>query len=194
MDPTPKQTYRSICKSKTFLPPSADLFYLAAQLLRNLESACIKARRYGLVAKRLLLYLRRHDDFGHTALEATLSRPTVATLELAPIARKLLHDLIQPGLLYRATGVVLEGLQRAGAMQFGLFDDPTRILKVENASAAIDGINEEFGKHTIHVGESLSLKGRPRGKNEILPSRRQSLLEGEGPRRHINLPVLAVKV
>ncbi len=43
-----KSTYFSISKTKTFAPASADPDYLFAQLLRNVASACIKARRYDL--------------------------------------------------------------------------------------------------------------------------------------------------
>ncbi len=188
-----KESYQSICKSKTFAPPSDDPNYVLAQLLRNLESACIKARRYDLVAQRLIIYLRR-QDFSHTGCEAVLSRPTIATLELTPIARDLFQRIFENGVLYRSTGVVLSHLKEAGSLQFGLFEDPLRILKIENASAAIDEINEHYGKHTIHVGETLLLKGRPRGKNEILPFRSDHLLDGETARQHLNIPMLGIKI
>jgi len=189
-----KETYQSIGKSKTFSPPSSDLDYVTAQLLRNLESACIKARRYDLVAQRIAVYLRHHNDFTHTGTQAILSRPTIATLELTPIARDLVKQLVRPGVLYRTTGVVLTDLQRAGHLQFGLFEDPLRVLKVENASEAIDEINEQYGKHTISVGDGLSLKGRPRGKNDAQPFRLDNLLEGETLRRHLALPLSGIKV
>src|SRR5262249_16034116 len=76
-----KETYQSISKFKTFLPPSSDPDYLLAQLLRNLESACIKARRYDLAAQGLSVSLRL-QDFSHVGREAKLSRPTAATLDL----------------------------------------------------------------------------------------------------------------
>jgi len=48
-----KSTYASISKTKTFSPPSNDADYLFAHLMRNLESACLKARGYHLAAKRI---------------------------------------------------------------------------------------------------------------------------------------------
>jgi DNA polymerase IV len=196
METEPKESYQSISKFKTFLPASSDPSYLLAQLLRNLESACIKARRYDLAARSLVVSLRR-QDFSHIGCEADLSRPTAATLELVPIARQLfLRTMARdtPGRLFRQTGVVLGGLQKAGPIQFGIFDDPLRILKVENASAAIDQVNEHYGKHTLHVAEALFLQGRPRGKNDAPSSRLGNLLEGETRRQHIGLPMLALKV
>jgi len=44
VNPEEKSTYASISKTKTFSPPSNDADYLFAHLMRNLESACLKAR------------------------------------------------------------------------------------------------------------------------------------------------------
>ena len=56
-----KSTYQSIGKSKTFTPPSDDTTFVYAQLSKNLENACIKARRYNLSATRLILFLRTNN-------------------------------------------------------------------------------------------------------------------------------------
>ncbi len=53
-----KSSYASISKTKTFAPPTNNPDYLFAQLLRNLESACIKARRYRLAAGRIVSFLK----------------------------------------------------------------------------------------------------------------------------------------
>ena len=50
----PKETYASIQKVKTFTPASADRELVYAQLAKNIENACIKARRYKLAAQRVL--------------------------------------------------------------------------------------------------------------------------------------------
>lgn len=186
-----KEDYQSICKSKTFLPPSSDPDYVKAQLLRNLESACIKARRYNLVAGRMTVYLKRHN-FTASGFEAVLSRPTVATLQLTPVARGLFEKIFQKGTEYRATGVILSHLETAKPLQFGLFENALQVIKLEDASKAIDAINEHYGKHSIFVGDALQLQGRPRGKNDIKTYRRENLLPGETARRHIGLPLLAI--
>lgn len=56
-----KSTYASISKTKTFSPSSSDADYLFAQLLRNLEAACIKGRRYKLSLRRIALYLKTNN-------------------------------------------------------------------------------------------------------------------------------------
>jgi hypothetical protein len=46
-----------------------------AQLSKNLENACIKARRYKLVAAGIVIFLRQ-QDFRDRGLEIRLSRAT----------------------------------------------------------------------------------------------------------------------
>ena len=59
-----KSSYQSISKTKTFTPASNDETFVFAQLSKNLENACIKARRYKLAATRLILCLRKRDYRG----------------------------------------------------------------------------------------------------------------------------------
>ena len=70
-----KSSYQSISKAKTFTPPSKDKAFIFAQLSKNLENACIKARRYKLAAARLIVFLRT-QDFRDSGIEIKLSRPT----------------------------------------------------------------------------------------------------------------------
>jgi nucleotidyltransferase/DNA polymerase involved in DNA repair len=41
-----KTSYQSIQKVKTFTPPSTDHTFVFAQLSKNIENACSKARKY----------------------------------------------------------------------------------------------------------------------------------------------------
>jgi DNA polymerase-4/DNA polymerase V len=151
-----KEDYQTISKFKTFFPSSSDPERLFAELLSNLESACSKARRHGLAAQRLFVSLR-NTDFSHIGKEAKLSRPTAATLDLVPVARTLFSQLLsdQPENAFRQTGVVLGGLRKAGPLQFGIFEPALRILRIENASVAMDEINDHYGPTAIHLAEDL---------------------------------------
>src|SRR5512143_686484 len=70
-----KNSYQSISKARTFTPPSGDETFVFAQLSKNLENACIKARRYRLSATRLILFLRT-QEFRDTGVEIRLNRAT----------------------------------------------------------------------------------------------------------------------
>jgi len=89
-----KSVYASISKMKTFAPPTSDREYLFAHLLRNLESACIKARRYGL-APRKILALIRTQGFRDVGSEATLIRPSALPMELSGLLRSCLIRSIE---------------------------------------------------------------------------------------------------
>ena len=106
-----KSTYASISKTKTFSPPTKNADYLFAHLMRNLESACLKARGYHLAAKRIVAFLKR-NDFSYTGREIKLNRPSVYPMELSVELRNLFDDMYCRHDLYRATGVILMELTK----------------------------------------------------------------------------------
>ncbi len=160
VNPEEKQTYATVSKCKTFTAPSADREFVRAKLLRNLESACIKLRRHRLRARVLVAALRRRD-FAQQGLEARLSRATASPQEMAPLAADLFDRLFEDGAEYRATMVVLAGLEQDGEEQFDLFEDRVRIDNLTRASLAIDEVNRRFGKHKVALGSSLFLGEEP---------------------------------
>jgi DNA polymerase-4/DNA polymerase V len=72
LDTTEKTSYQSIQKVKTFSPPSCDRVFVFAQLSKNIENACIKARRYKLAAGGAVIFLRT-QDFRDRGLEIKFS-------------------------------------------------------------------------------------------------------------------------
>src|SRR5204862_991783 len=69
------ETYYTIQKVKTFTPASRDRAFVFAQLAKNIENACIKARKYKLAAQRVVIFLRT-QQFRDVGLEIDLSGPT----------------------------------------------------------------------------------------------------------------------
>lgn len=185
INPAPKTDYASISKTRTFTPPSSDPHYVFAQALRNLESACIKARRYELAANRITLFLKGQDFRGHI-LEATLNRPTASPLDCTHLLRTLFNQLFRPGHPYRATGVVLADLQPASPAQCDLFEDPLRAIKTATVAKAIDEINAQFGKHTVFLGEGLHLTREPCAVGALVPRVVDRLPPG---RPHLAIPL-----
>ncbi|MFA5068646.1 MAG: DNA polymerase IV [Candidatus Omnitrophota bacterium] len=186
-----KEKYLSISKTKTFSPASKNRLFVKAQITRNLESACIKLRRHGLFARRLLAYLKT-QDFKATGLMATLSCHSSSTMEFADILAGLFDDIFKDGLLYRASGIVLSDITVNLQYQRTLFDDAIRIEKVEKVSRMIDEIAKKYGKHTIHLASSKNplrkgLKNHPRNS---LSWRQKNLQKGETKRQRLNIPLL----
>ncbi len=190
-----KNTYASISKTKTFTPASDDARILLAQLTRNLENACIKARRHNLVAKRFTIYLRT-QDFKSSALECKLTRATNFPHDLLPYLQKLAADLINKNIKYRATGIILSELTPESNIQTTLFELPTTIEKMQRIYAAVDQLSADFGKHVVHLGGSQLSFTRPQyapGRTRET-ARSTAPFHGETARQHLRIPRLAIIV
>ncbi len=190
-----KNEYQSISKAKTFTPASTDESFVYAQLAKNLENATIKARRYNLAAKRLIVFLRK-QDFTSSGIEIKLSRPTAYPTELFRPLREGFNHIFIPGNLYRQTGVVLAGLVSESGTQYSLFDDTSRIEKMAKIYDAVDQISQKFGKHTIQHAASLptKLQSQHEGERGDVPLRKTMLFRGENRRQKLGLPVLHIKL
>lgn len=190
-----KDDYASISKTKTFTPPSSEKDFVKAQLIRNLESAFIKLRRHRLRAKMMCIYLR-NQDFRSAGADAALDRSTSSTMDAVGLAGELFEQVFQPGMLYRATGIILSKLEADRAIQYSLFDDVPKIQSMKRIDRVLDRVNELYGKHAIHLGSSLWL-GKHRqhlSARGDIPERKTQLLKGETFRQHLGIPMWRVCV
>ncbi|MDI6726289.1 MAG: DNA polymerase IV [Smithellaceae bacterium] len=188
-----KSSYVSISKMKTFAPPSGNEEYLYAHLLRNLESACIKARRYGLAARRVAIMLKQ-NDFSAQGREVKLNRPSAYPHELSGFLRTAIADLCQARVLYRATGVVLLELAPNRNVQYSLFEDPIQAERIRELYGAVDQVSAKYGKHSLHLGGSHPLEVLGKGRRGAHTAREDTSLFGETKRKHLGLPLLHIKV
>jgi DNA polymerase-4/DNA polymerase V len=190
-----KSCYQSISKAKTFTPPSQDESFVFAQLSKNLENACIKARKYKLAATRIIVFLRK-QDFTSSGVEIKLTRPTAYTAELFGVLRRGFQNIYQPRAMYRQTGVVLCGLVAESGIKYTLFDDTAKIGKMAKIYESIDEISRKYGKHTIQHGASLpaKLQAQHEGERGDVPVRKNALFKGENKRQRLRLPLLHIKI
>jgi DNA polymerase IV len=192
VDPEPAPPRATLIKSKTFTPPSRDRAFVYARLVRNVESAFIKARRFQLRPRAIGVVLRRRD-FRHDGLEARLNRATLSTVEALPMIRALFERAFVDGAEYRATMLVLAGLESDTAEQLELFEDRVRIDGMRRISGAVDAINARYGKHTVRLGATLFMQERA-DRRAVRAARWQERLPGENARRHLALPRAAIRV
>lgn len=193
--PELKDDYKSIMKGKTFTPPSSDKEFIWAQLVRNIESACIKARRHHLTAKKLIVFLRK-QTFQTYGSEIKLTRPSVYPGEITDFAKETFDRLYCEGVLYRSTGIVLASLAVDDKIQYSLFDDVVKIEKVRQLYSAADEISGKFGKHAVHLASSLPVTAFAQhlGDRGDVVQRKKELLKGETKRKRLGLPYLFIKV
>ena len=187
-----KEKYLSISKTKTFTPSSSNKDILKSNLMKNLESACIKLRRHKLSAGYISIYLRT-DDFSGMGREARLTRHSSSTLDFTGICSELFEIVFKRGCLYRATGVILSEIVSEGVDQRTLFDDPVKIKEVRELSKSVDIINEKYGKHVVHIATSQYAADRAKNhpRNE-LAWRKTEILKGETFRKRLNIPLLKI--
>lgn len=188
-----KSTYASISKTKTFAPPTNNCEYLFAQLMRNVESACIKARRYQLLPKRIITYLKK-QNFESVGQEVKLNRPCVYPMELTAIIRGMFMTMYRLEEIYRATGVVLLDLAQNPERQYSLFEDSVKAEKIRDLYKGVDEVCQKYGKHSLHLGGSHLLEELGKGRRGEPTSREQTLLFGETKRKHLPLPIIHLKV
>ena len=187
-----KSSYASISKTKTFAPPTADADYLFAQLMRNMESACIKARRYALAPQKLVVFLKK-NNFDTSGSEVVLMRRCACPLEFSGIIRDLFESCYRPQELYRATGVILLNLAPDSNIQYSLFDNPVQAQKIKTLYNVADVLGQKFGKHTVHLGSTHLIEKMGRGRRGLPTMREQTILKGETRRRHLGLPLIHLK-
>ncbi|MGV8058994.1 MAG: DNA polymerase IV [Smithellaceae bacterium] len=188
-----KSSYASISKTKTFAPPTSNAEYLFAQLMRNMESACIKARRYSLAPNRIVVFLKK-NDFNTVGGEAKLTRPCACPLEFSGVIHDLFDACYCPKDVYRATGVVLLDLEADASIQYTLFDNPVQAEKIKDLYSVADELGQKFGKHTVHLGSSHLIDKLGKGRRGSPTVREQTRIKGETNRRHLGLPLLHVKI
>ncbi len=190
-----KSSYQSISKTKTFTPASNDETFVFAQLSKNLENACIKARRYKLAATRLVICLRKRD-YTSAGVEIKLSRPSAYPVALFGALRQGFNHIYHKDGFYRQTGVVLAGLVAETGIQYTLFDDTAIIEKMARVYSAVDELSHKYGKHTVLHATSLptKLQAQHEGERGDVPNRMSDLFRGENKRQRLGLPMLNIRV
>lgn len=191
----PKESYASVQKMKTFTPPSTDRAFVLAQLSKNLENACIKARRYGLAARGMVVFLRT-QTFHDRGIEVSLARPSAFPSELMGPATKAFDTLFRPGVPYRATGVMLTGLRTDDDSQPDLFGAHERTDTLRRIFAGVDAVGAKYGKHAVFLGSSFHAHafGQHLGDRGDAPQRKDDLFKGENGRRRLALPMFNGKI
>lgn len=186
-----KHDYASISKTKTFTPPSRDRDYVFAQLSKNNENACIKARRHGLAARCAVIYLKT-QDFKGEGMECSLSTTTSIPSDIILVIRPAFEKIFKQGQEYRATGVILTKLAEDRIRQPDLFGESLRIEKMQDLYGQIDAIAKKFGKHAVVLGSSLPTFTKPQHEGERGASAGEGRpkIQGETKRKHLAIPFL----
>ena len=185
-----KTAFKSISKTKTFTPPSSDKEFVFAQLSKNVENACIKARRYKQASAQIFAFLKT-NDFRYQAMQIELMRSTSLPHMVVTALRKPFEKIYRPGTLYRSTGVVLTDLEPE-LNQPDLFGEIEATTKLYKVYEYMDKMSEKYGKHAVFLGSSFlaHTQGAHKNSRATQPERRHNLLKGETTRKRIAIPLI----
>ncbi|MBI4239954.1 DNA polymerase IV [Candidatus Uhrbacteria bacterium] len=190
-----RKNTHSIQKMKTFSPSSSDKGFLFSQLSKNIENACMKARKYRIAPREATFFLRTHD-FRDIGIRVSFSRATVFPNKIITLCENIFGELYNPRMVYRSTGVVLSKLTSDISAQLDLFGTHLEIEKMTRLYHGIDILRKKYGKYTVHLGSSTPALHRPTHTHEdvyernCVPARTHSLLNGESFRRRLAIPML----
>ena len=186
-----KKSYQSISKTKTFTPPSRDSAFIFSQLSKNIENACIKARRWNLATDRVFFFLKT-QDFKYQGVEVKLPYATCVPHDVLREVSKFFPQVYEKGKEYRASGVTLLQLHDAGTAQLDLFGRVEESQGLKLIFESVDEISARYGKHSVFLGSSFRAMqfGGHLGERGDAPERTRQLFKGETARRRLAIPML----
>ncbi len=189
------ETYYSIQKMKTFTPPSSERTFVLAQLSKNIENACIKARRHHQAAKEVVFVLRT-QEFKEYAISAKLTRASAYPNEIIKVLEDSFDDFFDPTLRYRMTGVVLLDLTTDDVHQMDLFGASVRAEKLSYVYKGMDELAGYYGKHVVYLASSFQAHNFSQhlGARGDAPRRMTQLFKDETKRRRLGIPMFSGSV
>ncbi|MFZ1075755.1 MAG: DNA polymerase IV [Minisyncoccia bacterium] len=191
LDTLGRKGYQSISKTKTFTPPSTNPAFVFAQLSKNIENACIKARRWNLASPVIFFFLKT-QEFKYHGYEIKLAYPTNIPQDILKEVSRYFPKIFKKGTLYRATGITLMGLSQTGGTQLDLFGSVQKSEAIKHVFENIDEVSEKYGKHTVFLGSSFGAMTHAAhlGERGDVAKRVTTLFKGETNRRRLAIPML----
>jgi DNA polymerase V len=156
---------QSILVSRSFGRAVASLGPLESAVASFAARAAERARRHGLLAGAVRVFLGWRDDGAPAAADAVRRLPpSDDTAVIARAARALVCELFVETRDYRKAGVVLGSLTPVESVQAGLFDDG-RVERSRRLMKTVDRLNAELGPGTLRYGgEKVSRSWTPRSE------------------------------
>ena len=157
---------KSLCCSRSFGQVLTRLEDMAGAVATHATRAGEKLRAQGMAARLLTVFIET-SRYGNTpppySYSAQLTLPTTTddTLVLASWVRRGLERVWRPGMRYVKAGIVLDGLERAGAnQQAALFADTARSPERANLMGTLDALNKRYGSGAVRVGAAVTAPGQ----------------------------------
>ncbi|MDB5238983.1 MAG: polymerase [Candidatus Parcubacteria bacterium] len=181
----------SIIKSRTFSPPSSRREFIFSQLSKNIENACIKARRHGVHAREVSFYLKT-QQFTYHGLAVPLSFPTASPSDLIRLASDMFDKMYRPNVLYRATGVSLRALIPVDESPLDLFGQSAVNERSSQVLEAVDALDHRYGANTVFLASSMKAFAFKERKRRDHTVRGRLSLPSDISKKTIDIPFLGL--
>ncbi len=140
---------KSIQRTCAFKEFTKDKNYIKQYLLKHLHNSCRRARYENLKAKAIGVMLRT-KDFRVFYQEITLPAHSNSEIYLVKYVSEMLEEMFNSEIIYRASGVCLNGLEEEIVEQISLFNK-IETKKFDKIATVWDRIEEKFGKGSIKI-------------------------------------------
>jgi DNA polymerase V len=169
--PPPKQ---QIACTRSFGTAVRDLASLKEAVSEFAGRAAEKLRGQNSLAGEVLVFIRtspfrKVPQYSRSHVQP-LVRPSADTRQIVGAALEGLGKIFRPGFDYAKAGVMLMDISSASQVQAELgFDDPEQTLPStpqrdpQRLMAALDAVNQRWGKHTMKLGSNRLNPQVPRG-------------------------------
>jgi DNA polymerase V len=149
---------QSMTVSRSFGRPVGSLAALEGAVASFAANAAERARRHGLKAGALSVFVGWREDGRPAGDDAGLRLPpTDDTAVLIRAAKELVGRLFVEGRAFRKAGVVLGALEAADSGQAEFFDDG-RADRARRRNQAVDRLNASLGPGTLAYGGALGAR------------------------------------
>jgi DNA polymerase-4/DNA polymerase V len=166
-----EEDQQSISRTLSFYPYKTNHSELFSELSRNVENACIRARKSELATSRVAWFLKTKEN-NYEVYKIKLEHPTnIPSVIIAKIKEQFDRMNIK-GKLYKTTGVTLSHLIREDSIQRDLFDFYKEMDSKSDIFKVVDLLNQKYGRHMVHLASSTRGISRHRetytGRNQMV--------------------------
>ena len=165
MENAPAQKQQIAC-TRSFGHPITDIAPLIEAISDFTSRAAVKLRLQSGLAGQLLVFahtspFRSGPKFSKSVV-IPMRRPSADTRLLVQAAVMGISQIYKPGFQLARAGVMLLDLMPNTVLQEEFDFDPPETRDRSKLMAAVDSINDRFGRDAIHVGSAVGTTGPPR--------------------------------
>lgn len=150
---------QQIMSSRSFGAGVETIAELGEAVASYVSTAAEKLRRQGSVAAAIHVFVqtnrfKENEPQYNAGLVVPLAEASDDTLQLTTAALQGLRAIFKPGYKYKKAGIMLTLLSEKAERQATLFDDVRARSRSTGLMAAMDAINQQFGRNTLRSGVS----------------------------------------